>query len=79
MIKRMKICVSLRVDENFLYSELFKYSALHIVHEDPDKVKEQLSGSEKDSTVEIKQNEAYEFSNFPTVTPNIAYEPLKLQ
>ena len=49
------------------------------MYEDPDKVKEQLPQSEKDSTVEIKQNEAYEFSNFPAVTPNIAYEPLKLQ
>ena len=48
------------------------------MYEDPDKVKEQMS-SDKDSTVEIKQNEAYEFSKFPVVTPNIAYEPLKLQ
>ena len=50
------------------------------MYEDPDKVKQQLlSRNEKYSTVEIKQNEAYEFSNFPAVTPNIAYEPLKLQ
>ena len=49
------------------------------MYEDPDKVKEQMSQSEKDSTVEIKQNEAYESAHFPTVTPNIAYEPLKLQ
>ena len=49
------------------------------MYEDPDKVKQQLSQSEKYSIVEIRQNEAYEFSNFPAVTPNIAYEPLKLQ